>query len=296
MSVKRKFSKKPNSRQKLLLWGSLTLILAFSTWRFSLFDGMHFMTEKATTEAAVSADMLAIQIGFHIKMPLKEAGFVIEDLRFYVHKLELLASGGQIFPIQLKTPSTYQGIALVDLSRESTMVIHGWVSHAAQSANIRSLGFKLGVPFASNHANPLQAQTPLNESGMFWVWQQGYKFFKLDFRASSGRDISYHMGSAGCESASALRPPSLACNYPNRAQIVLDVTDVQSLAVEVDPWSVLRAMQNQQVQLCTAAANFSRKCAKAMKLFGIDPLTGMCEKSCLGQQVFSSPWRDLPDV
>ena len=271
MSVDKKLSTRFTFTQKLLLMGGLVLILAFSAWRFSLFD----------------ADRIAVRVEFRIDNQAQVPGFEIEDLRFYVHKLELHGSNGQVFPIQLKTTRASKDIALVDLSRESAMVIHGWVPRVVQSANIHSLGFRLGVPFASNHANPLKAQEPLNESGMFWVWQQGYKFFKLDFLAESGQDISYHMGSAGCESASALRPPSLACNYPNRAQIVLAVTDIQAPVIQVNPWPVLEAMQKRKVQLCSATANISIACSKAMKLFGINPLTGLCDEACSGQEVFS---------
>jgi len=245
------------------------------------------LSERASCKATDCSDMFAIRIRFHTQMQPLDYGFVVDDLRFYLHKLELLGSDGQVFSIHLDSSSTNRGIALVDLSRDSTAVINGWVSGDARSENIHSLGFTLGVPFASNHANPLHAEKPLNESSMYWVWQQGYKFFKLDIRALSGQDFSFHMGSAGCESASALRPPSLNCSYPNRARIVLGVPDLQNLVVGVDPWLVLTTMQEQQVQLCSAASNFSDKCSYVLELFGIDPLTGLCLDKCSAQKLFS---------
>lgn len=72
--------------------------------------------------------------------------------------------------------------------------------------------FELGVPFHLNHNNPLTAQAPLNVSEMFWSWQLGHKFFRLDTQDG----FSFHLGSTGCKSASRLRPATAPCSYPNK--------------------------------------------------------------------------------
>lgn len=76
----------------------------------------------------------------------------------------------------------------------------------------------LGVPFALNHLNPVIQDYPLNQSEMFWVWQNGHKFLRLDMQSVNDA-WSYHLGSVGCQSASAVRPPDKACQYPNRMHI-----------------------------------------------------------------------------
>ncbi len=85
-----------------------------------------------------------------------------------------------------------------------------------------TLQFTLGVPFSDNHQNPLTASTPLNVSEMFWSWQLGHKFFRLD----SSDGFSYHLGSTGCKSASRLRAPKDECINSNRITITIENYDV----------------------------------------------------------------------
>lgn len=81
-----------------------------------------------------------------------------------------------------------------------------------------TLHFELGVPFALNHANPLTAKAPLNVSEMFWSWQLGHKFLRLD----QVNGFSFHLGSTGCSSPSKLRPATQACKYPNRYKFSIE--------------------------------------------------------------------------
>ncbi len=56
-----------------------------------------------------------------------------------------------------------------------------------------------------NHANPAAALAPLNVGSMFWTWQLGYKFLRLDVRRqdSDTSAWSLHLGSEGCQSNAA---------------------------------------------------------------------------------------------
>ncbi len=260
------------------------LILAFSAWRLSLFKPLSFLTQ----ESVISAETTALQLRFDTVRRTGTGAPVIKDLRFYVHDLQLLASDGQVFPIHLDNADGEHGIALIDMSRQRSVPLPARVSSATLSADINAVAFKLGVPFALNHANPLTARTPLNESAMYWVWQQGYKFFKLDSTSASGEGVSFHLGSAGCESESALRPPIVECRYPNRVSIVLGLSGSEGLVIQVNPWVVLQAMQNHNMNLCSAAANFTDACAAALSLFGIDPVSDRCVGDCRIQQVFTA--------
>jgi uncharacterized repeat protein (TIGR04052 family) len=276
--------------QKLLLVGSLGIILAFSAWRLSLFESLSFLTRPE----AISAEKTVVQFRFNTVRPSVGGPLVVKDLRFYVHDLQFLGSDGLVFPIRINNTGSANasegehGVALIDLSRKTSADLLAGVSPSALSANIHAVAFKLGVAFAQNHANPLTARSPLNESEMYWVWQQGYKFFKLDLAASSGGGISFHLGSAGCESASALRPPSAECRYPNRVPVVLEVSDIEQVVIQVNPWAIMQAMQNQGVDLCSAAANFTEECASALALFGIGSESYQCNSDCPVQQVFSA--------
>jgi uncharacterized repeat protein (TIGR04052 family) len=88
-----------------------------------------------------------------------------------------------------------------------------------------SLSFMIGVPFEVNHLNPLHAEEPLNHSDMFWTWQLGHKFIRMDMRAQGEERASnwaFHLGSMGCDAASSMRAPADACAHPNTFNITLD--------------------------------------------------------------------------
>src|SRR5690606_29817368 len=42
------------------------------------------------------------------------------------------------------------------------------------------LTFTLGVPFGQNHIDPTLSPAPLNTTGMFWNWQNGFRFVRID--------------------------------------------------------------------------------------------------------------------
>lgn len=127
--------------------------------------------------------------------------------------------------------------------------------------------FDLAVPFAENHKNPLTQPSPLNISEMFWSWQLGHKFLRLDLQAESTKESSswsYHLGSVGCQSASSMRAPLKPCTMPNRFEIVLQKTpnqdalhfDLLELLKNVQP-SIMRSCMFQQVEevACIQLAN-----------------------------------------
>lgn len=90
--------------------------------------------------------------------------------------------------------------------------------------------FTIGLPFEENHANPLTQPSPLNDSSMFWSWQTGHKFLRLDVHNTSAphETWSYHLGSIGCESESAMRPPEKSCTFTNRVEMILPMTQLDT--------------------------------------------------------------------
>ena len=92
----------------------------------------------------------------------------------------------------------------------------------ADLINGSHIRFTLGLPFAINHLNPLTQENPLNVPTMFWGWQQGHKFLRLEM-SSKNNDWLFHLGSVACKSASPLRAPNQACRYPNRYTFELPI-------------------------------------------------------------------------
>jgi uncharacterized repeat protein (TIGR04052 family) len=88
---------------------------------------------------------------------------------------------------------------------------------------MKKIRFNLGVPFALNHLNPITQNSPLNMPSMFWVWQTGHKFLRLEL-ASNDDQWQFHLGSTGCSAPSVMRAPKTPCRYPNVATFELDLT------------------------------------------------------------------------
>lgn len=89
-----------------------------------------------------------------------------------------------------------------------------------QWADESQLNFTLGLPFTLNHLNPLTQPSPLNIPSMFWSWRGGHKFLRLDM-INEKQAWTFHLGSTGCTSASAMRSPQIECTNPNNVQISL---------------------------------------------------------------------------
>ncbi len=114
------------------------------------------------------------------------------DFRLYLSAVELLDSDGRVVPVTLEQDGIwqYQDVALLDFEDGSgpcqngntpvNMSVHGTVP----DGNYQGVQFTLGLPFALNHTDNLLAPSPLNLSAMFWNWQGGYRFFKVDISTS----------------------------------------------------------------------------------------------------------------
>lgn len=126
------------------------------------------------------------------------------DFRFYVSEVELIDSNGKAVPVVLDQDGVwqYQNLALLDFEdgkgacRNGNSGLHEQVSGTVAKGKYRGVRFTLGVPFSLNHGDPTLAPSPLNLSGMFWVWQSGYKFVKIDM-ASNGQPQAADMPGEG---------------------------------------------------------------------------------------------------
>lgn len=176
------------------------------------------------------------------------------DFRFYVSEVALIDGEGNTVPLVLEQDGLwqYQNVALIDFEDKTGSCTNGTaqtrtqVVGAVPRGEYNGLKFTLGVPFALNHIDSTLAPSPLNLTSMWWNWNFGYKFARLDFKnaveaaskhtatgsnsasstAASVADESersqafaIHLGSVGCQ-MDASQPP-VSCSVPNRPEIVL---------------------------------------------------------------------------
>ncbi|MFO0749731.1 MAG: metallo-mystery pair system four-Cys motif protein [Myxococcota bacterium] len=172
--------------------------------------------------------------------------FTLEDLRFYVHDLRLVASDGAETPVTLAADGKWQGsgVALLDFEDKTGACQNGTpdtndrVVGTAPPGDYVGLRFALGVPPALDHLDTATAVPPLDLGGMFWGWTLGYKFFRLDGKTASGAGWSVHLGSIGCTREGA---GAITCSDDNVAAIDLPAFDPARDVVVVDVGALLAA-------------------------------------------------------
>lgn len=163
----------------------------------------------------------------------------VEQFQFFISNVEYKSTKGKWLKWPMLTNARQaKDVALiggyfVEGCAEQMQVENWQLSlQAIEQEDISKIRFTLGVPFQLNHLNPLKQPSPLNDSSMFWVWQTGHKFMRLELNSENNHWL-FHLGSTGCKSASALRAPQERCQQANTTVIELDI-DVTAPAIKVD--------------------------------------------------------------
>ena len=167
---------------------------------------------------------------------------------FYVHDLKLIRDGGKREALELVADDAFQSseVALLDFDdgtgrcavgtaeQHSTLHLRGGTHD-----ELVGLEFTLGVPQDLNHLDLAGATSPLNQPEMYWSWQGGYKFLRLELESPKNpKGYLVHVGSMECEGSPAL---GYECGAENRAHIELTgdpsngvIVDVSALLAGVD--------------------------------------------------------------
>ncbi len=164
-----------------------------------------------------------------------------KDFRMYVHDVRLVHAGGEE-PLALDQDGTWQhqNLALLDFEdatgacSNGTAPTHTVVTGQAPAYQYTGIKFKLGVPFTLNHADVSLAPSPLNLAALFWSWQGGYKFLRLDATVDpAGTPVAHniHLGSTGCTSSGPTDAPTTACTQPNVVDVALTMDPVTQVVV-----------------------------------------------------------------
>ncbi len=215
----------------------------------------------------------------------------VRHLQFYVHAIELIDEHGKPHPFRFAVTAPWQSerLALIDLAGDPSTQRHASVrGTVAGPAGAKYSGLRLtvGVPFELNHGNPLVAVAPLDRGEMFWTWQSGRKFLRADL-AVAGHEWSFHLGSTGCSSASALRPPVQPCLQPNEMQIELK-GDPSRDVVRLQLAALAAAAQSVSYKICTGDYAHDPACREAYAATGLQPESGTCEVAgCTGQRLWA---------
>lgn len=202
------------------------------------------------------------------------------DFRFYVSNVALIDQDGNAVPLKLEQDGKwqYQNTTLLDFENgksacdNGTAEVNTTVVGTIPKGNYQSLQFTLGVPQNLNHKDAAIAPSPLNLTSMWWNWQGGYKFLRVDLETedtitivgdNTNSQVTHsqtsstnthqghngehtpahsetinsnayliHLGSTGCSDSS--QSDLFDCANPNRAKIVMEDFDPEDNLVIAD--------------------------------------------------------------
>lgn len=233
----------------------------------------------------------------------------VNDARFYVSNVRMVNDKGEETPVTLDQDGLWQvdDVALLDFedasggcadagTPELNTSIRGTVpeqTFVCPECEPTAILFDLGVPFALNHLDVTMAPSPLNIPAMWWNWQGGYKFVRIDLKTdAAATDGAWfiHLGSTGCQAPDKNTPPEQPCTKPNRASIRLDGFDVTQNVIVADLATLLADVNlsesTPQPAGCMSGPD-DPDCTALIPAFGLDLGTGLCaEAGCPTQQFF----------
>lgn len=231
----------------------LFLLLAY-------FSYLYFFTSNAVQQVQVNLLWHEHPISCQSTFDPKNKGeaWFVEQFQFFVSDIGVATEDAE-----------WQSLSLVDNAYQTPETVLLGVNCAEQDkqknagnwritfdnrldiAKVQTIRFTLGVPFATNHLNPVSQLSPLNLPSMFWVWQTGHKFIRAEL-ASVNEQWLFHLGSTGCKAVSVMRAPKQACIYPNTFEFELPVAkhDGKALALNLNLASLLDNVELTQSTSC----------------------------------------------
>ena len=166
--------------------------------------------------------------GTYTGLGASNAELTVQDFRFYVHDVRLIAGDGTETPLELENDGLWQNgeVALLDFENgcgdmgnpQLRTVIEG----RAPSGEYTGIRFRLGVPESLNHQNPVEAAPPLSLTELFWSWNGGYKFVRVEGSSPTFEGWRLHLGSTRCEGDMV---GNATCADANRPEVALDGFD-----------------------------------------------------------------------
>ena len=169
----------------------LATVMAFSSYGL-------VQAQSGTREVAINFDGWVGEDEFvcgesYDNVGTSETTITPTDFRLYVSNVALIDEDGNVVPVELEQDGKwqYQNTALLDFEDgtgpcdNGTSETNNTVVGTVPEGDYQSLQFTLGIPKKLNHDDAAIAPSPLNLTSMWWNWQGGYKFLRLDLETDS---------------------------------------------------------------------------------------------------------------
>lgn len=248
----------------------------------------------------------------------------IKDARFYLSNVQLINGNGESVQLELNEDGKWQndGIALLDFedgtadcSEIGNADLNNQIQGTVPAGLYTGISFDLGIPFELNHQDVVAASTPLNIPALWWNWQYGYKFARIDLKTDApapDNQFFIHLGSTGCGElmdvganteegdeeetenthgggGMGAMPPSMPCNNPNVVSVTLTDFDPSQSIIVADLASLLESVNlKEPVPMpagCMSGVD-DPDCEFLMPNFGLSLEDGQCLNGCTEQRFF----------
>ncbi len=153
-------------------------------------------------------------------------GIALTDLRLFVSGVTAEMLDGRAVDIPLIVDANWHNgaVGLIDIEDGrgacdgGTIETNNTLNLHWPEDDVKALSLTIGVPFSENHADPLKAAAPLDDSAMHWHWRSGYKFLRAGVESETD-GFWLHLGSTGCQGTTG---NITGCSQPNRVTVKLD--------------------------------------------------------------------------
>lgn len=243
-------------------------------------------------DAVVGSDMAMCGMSYAISGQDAE----LADARLFLSNLEVRIDGAWQAVTLDDTDWQHDGVVLLDFEDGSgacadsgTSDLNDTVTGTAPAGTIDGFRFDVGVPFALNHNDSATAPAPLNAPGMFWTWQGGYKFVRVDYAVTGGERWNVHVGSTGCVSDAPVDAPAEECGAPNRATVELDLDPASGVTIDLGALVTGADIGVNTAKTppgCMSSPTEPDDCSPVFSNLGLDFSSGVCAGDCAGQAVF----------
>ena len=210
-----------------------------------------FQANSGSTEINCDAELL--QLG------ISADSAKIASFAYYLHDVKLITTASSVdFTLDDNDfQDAENGVALLDYQdkisfctgteKPTNKQLTGTVSGDVEIAEVTGIEFKVGIPSKLNHRDLSTNISPYNIQSMFWNWNGGHKFMRLDIKPTAQVNVTYgennlastrnfHLGSTAC-TGDATTGEVVNCANENVVPVSLtgySVTNTQGAAVILD--------------------------------------------------------------
>jgi uncharacterized repeat protein (TIGR04052 family) len=221
----------------------------------------------------------------------------VMDFRFYLSNIRLITSEGEEVALALTQDELwqYEDVVLLDFedgtgrcADAGNDALNDKIIGTIHEGDYIGIAFTVGLPFELNHLDTTTAPSPLNIPAMWWNWQFGYKFIRVDLMAGQ-TPWFIHLGSTACEAEDGNTPPAEPCANANLMEVRFEDFNVDENTIVADLAGLVAGINlNESMPEppgCMSGPD-DPDCEVLFPNLGLELATGLCPEGECSEQTF----------